>query len=77
MHPGRRRHGPPRRANRLGIKRLRGARSAETIGELAALCASGELQVPIWKTFALKDAAAAHREVETGHVRGKVALVVD
>ncbi|WP_424185781.1 NADP-dependent oxidoreductase [Actinokineospora sp. G85] len=58
-----------------GIRRLRGARSTELLGELAALAAAGELKLEIAKTFPLAEAAAAHREVETGHVRGKVVLL--
>ncbi|MFV2022780.1 NADP-dependent oxidoreductase [Micromonospora sp. LOL_023] len=64
-------------ANRFGIKRLRGTRSSAILAELAAQCAAGNLKLPISKAFSLKDAADAHREVETGHVRGKVTLVVD
>jgi enoyl reductase len=64
-------------ATRYGIHRLRGARSAETLAELAALAASGVLRLSIWRSFPLAAAAEAHREVETGHVRGKVVLTVD
>jgi NADPH:quinone reductase-like Zn-dependent oxidoreductase len=39
------------------------------------LIAAGRLQVPIWKTFALADAAAAHAESEGGHLRGKIVLL--
>lgn len=63
-------------ATRFGIKRLRGTRSTAILAELAKRCAAGELQLPIWQTFPLADAAEAHREVETGHVRGKVVLIV-
>lgn len=62
---------------RYGIRRLRGTRSAETLAELAELVAAGSLLLPVRNTFALTDAAAAHREVETGHVRGKIVLNVD
>lgn len=64
-------------AQRHSIHRLRGTRSADTVAELAALAAEGTLRLSIWKSFPLADAAAAHREVETGHVRGKVVLTVD
>ncbi|MEO3930650.1 NADP-dependent oxidoreductase [Micromonosporaceae bacterium B7E4] len=62
-------------ADQYGIKRLRGVRSAAILAELAELAAAGRLRLPIWKAFPLKDAADAHREVETGHVRGKVTLL--
>jgi NADPH:quinone reductase-like Zn-dependent oxidoreductase len=37
----------------------------------------GTLTVHIARRFFWKEAAAAHREVETGHTRGKIVLVVD
>lgn len=58
-----------------GIRRLRGARSAETLAELAALCAAGRLRLPVTRRFPLTAVADAHRVVETGHVRGKVVLI--
>lgn len=64
-------------ADKYGIRRLRGTRSAQILAELAELCASGALRLPVSKTFPLKDAAEAHREMETGHVRGKIALLMD
>jgi enoyl reductase len=60
-----------------GIRRLRGVRSAAILAELAERAAAGSLVLPVWRTFPLADAAAAHREVETGHVRGKVVLTVE
>jgi NADPH:quinone reductase-like Zn-dependent oxidoreductase len=41
----------------------------------AALVADGTLELPIWKTYPLADAAAAHAESERGHLRGKIILV--
>jgi enoyl reductase len=64
-------------AERHGILRLRGTRSAALLAELAGLAGTGELALPIARSFPLRDAADAHREVEGGHVRGKVVLVVD
>ncbi|MBC2906283.1 NADP-dependent oxidoreductase [Streptomyces cupreus] len=61
-------------ADEHGIVRLRGARSAELLAELAGLAAGGELVLPIAAAHPLTAAAEAHREVETGHVRGKVVL---
>ncbi|MFF7365868.1 zinc-binding dehydrogenase [Streptomyces sp. NPDC008125] len=63
-------------ADEHGIVRLRGARSAEILAELAGLVQGGELVLPIAAAYALTTAAEAHREVETGHVRGKVVLTV-
>ncbi|MGO1053235.1 NADP-dependent oxidoreductase [Crossiella sp. CA198] len=44
------------------------------LGELAA---GGQLRVDVQQTFPLAEAAAAHRLLEEGHVRGKLVLVVD
>jgi len=42
---------------------------------LAAMVADGRLRVHVERAYSLTDAAAAHREQETGHVRGKLVLV--
>jgi NADPH2:quinone reductase len=42
--------------------------------KLLALLAEGQLQVHVSHEFALSDAAAAHRQIESGHTRGKVIL---
>jgi enoyl reductase len=64
-------------AARHGIRRLRGERSAQTLATLAALYAKGELQIVISATYRLDQAAAAHHELETGHIRGKIVLTTD
>lgn len=63
-------------ADRYGVHRIRYQRSAETLAELARLHGAGGLALPIARTFALEAAAEAHREIETGHVRGKLVLVL-
>ena len=60
-----------------GVPRLRPARSAATLGELAAMVAAGTLQLPIRRRYPLDAAADAHRDVETGHGYGKVVLTMD
>ncbi|MER7692110.1 NADP-dependent oxidoreductase [Streptomyces sp. NPDC097610] len=42
---------------------------------LADLVAGGRLEVPVWRTFPLSEAAKAHAEIEAGHNRGKVVLL--
>lgn len=64
-------------AARLGVRRVGTERSAEKLAALAKAYAEGRLRVSIWKAFPLAQVADAHREVETGHVRGKVVLTVD
>ncbi|MFH8381862.1 zinc-binding dehydrogenase [Kitasatospora sp. NPDC018058] len=51
-------------------------RSPQRLAELAALVADGKLTVHIRKTLPLAQAAEAHRELETGHGRGKIVLIV-
>lgn len=64
-------------AARLGIRRIGTERSGARLAELTQLYTAGRLIVPIWRTFALTEAGDAHREVETGHARGKVVLTVE
>ena len=63
-------------AARLGIRAIGTRRSAERLSELVRLYSLGKLRVLIWKEFPLADAAAAHRESEGRHLRGKVVLTV-
>ncbi len=51
-------------------------RSAARLTDLTRMYEAGQPGTPVWKTFPLGQAADAHREVEAGHVRGKVALTV-
>lgn len=48
---------------------------APTLAELAGLIADGRLEVPIARTYPLEEVRAAYREVEGGHVHGKVVLI--
>jgi NADPH:quinone reductase-like Zn-dependent oxidoreductase len=49
--------------------------SAAVLAELAALLASGELELPIAATYALDRVRDAYRELERRHTRGKIVLV--
>jgi len=59
------------------IRRISTQRSAARLAELIDLYERGRLRIFIHKTFPLDEVACAHREVETGHVRGKVVLTID
>jgi NADPH:quinone reductase-like Zn-dependent oxidoreductase len=62
---------------RFGVKRdgsMAGA-SAAVLAELAGLIAAGELEVPIAATYPLDRVADAYRQLETGHIRGKIVLL--
>lgn len=60
----------------VGCRMLRSQRSADRLRELTRLVAAGDLQVPIRRTYPLEAAADAHRDVESGHGRGKVVLSI-
>jgi NADPH:quinone reductase-like Zn-dependent oxidoreductase len=64
------------RAQQLGIRVLRNLRSAARLAELADLYAQGRLRIHLRSRYPLERAADAHREVESGHGRGKVVLIV-
>jgi NADPH:quinone reductase-like Zn-dependent oxidoreductase len=44
--------------------------------EIAGLLETGAVKVLVSKTFALEDVGAAHKQLETGHTRGKIVLTV-
>jgi NADPH:quinone reductase-like Zn-dependent oxidoreductase len=64
------------RAAELGIRVTPNARSAERLAELAGLHADGRLRMHVRATYPLERAADAHRDVESGHGRGKVVLTL-
>lgn len=55
---------------------VRTAPRSQDLAHLAALVDDGELRIPVHRTFALNDGAAAHHLAETG-ARGKVVLQVN
>ena len=62
-------------AQELGVRRISTDRSVARLAELTDLYAEGKLRIAT-RTYPLAKAAEAHRTVETGHVRGKVVLIV-
>ncbi|GAA2144352.1 NADP-dependent oxidoreductase [Kitasatospora kazusensis] len=61
-------------AQRLGVRGLRGPRTAARLAELVELWEAGSLRLEIAAAFPLARAADAHRLVEAGHVRGKAVI---
>jgi NADPH:quinone reductase-like Zn-dependent oxidoreductase len=61
-------------AERLGVRALRSRRSADRLRALVDLWRRGALRVQVSRALPLERAAEAHREVEAGHVRGKIVL---
>jgi len=65
------------RATTDGIKVTPFGRSGTRLAGLADLYAQGRLSFHIRRTYALEQAADAHREIETGHGRGKLVLTME
>ncbi|MFD0395120.1 zinc-binding dehydrogenase [Streptomyces nogalater] len=61
----------------LGVRWIGSRRSARRLAELTGLVADGKLTVHVRKALPLARAADAHRELETGHGRGKIVLLAD
>jgi enoyl reductase len=61
-------------AARLGIRRLSTERSVAQLAELTHLYSADKLKLAIQWAYPLAEAAQAHRDVETRHVRGKIVL---
>ncbi len=49
-------------------------RAPEALPELAALLASGQLSLPVWRSYPLAQAAQAHADLEARRNRGKIVL---
>jgi NADPH:quinone reductase-like Zn-dependent oxidoreductase len=64
------------RAAELGVRVTPNLRSAERLAELADLYARDGLRIHVRSSYPLERAADAHREIETGHGRGKIVLTV-
>jgi NADPH:quinone reductase-like Zn-dependent oxidoreductase len=76
---------PPHRVNtnamdpdEFGIRRVgRGPTNVATLEALAALVASGDVELPIAAEYPFDEVAEAFRRLETGHLRGKVVITSD
>ncbi|GFJ95031.1 oxidoreductase [Phytohabitans rumicis] len=61
----------------LGVRLTPPLRSAERLAALVDLYEKGDLRIHVRRTFPLERAADAHREMETGHGRGKLVVLID
>jgi NADPH:quinone reductase-like Zn-dependent oxidoreductase len=50
------------------------AANADVLTEIARLIDEGQLEIPIANTYPLSDVQAAYRELESGHLLGKIVL---
>ena len=53
-----------------------GGRAVHALAGIGGLIESGRFALPVAQTFPLAEVAEAHRVSETGHLRGKLVLVV-
>jgi len=49
--------------------------SAATLAELAGLAAAKELEIPLARTFPLREVRAAYAQLAKGHLRGKIVVI--
>ncbi|WHX50207.1 zinc-binding dehydrogenase [Paenibacillus woosongensis] len=61
----------------LGLRVVRGERSAARLAELVELHSKGKLHIHIRQTFPLDQIGDAHRVIETRRGRGKIVLTLD
>jgi NADPH:quinone reductase-like Zn-dependent oxidoreductase len=67
-------------AQETGVTMTGGAHSKRAwyaLGEIGELIEAGRFSLPVAQTFPLEQIAEAHRLSESGHVRGKLVLLVD
>jgi enoyl reductase len=61
---------------RLGVRLLGGERSSAILSELTDMYVQGHLDVHISLSVSMEKAAEAHRQIDSGHSRGRVVLVI-
>jgi len=64
------------RIEELGLASIQGRRSAAALADLIGLYAAGRTIWHVRRVHPLAEAADAHREIETGHGRGKIVLEI-
>jgi NADPH:quinone reductase-like Zn-dependent oxidoreductase len=52
-------------------------RAVHALSEIGELIDSGRFTLPVAQTFPLDQISEAHRLSETGHVRGKLVVLID
>lgn len=65
------------RAKQLGLRSVDGVRDGRRLGKLLALASEGKLHAEIRQIYPLDEIVAAHRELDTGHGRGKIVIAID
>ncbi|MFJ8844565.1 NADP-dependent oxidoreductase [Streptomyces cyaneofuscatus] len=67
----------PALCKELGVRWLGSRRSTARLADLVSLYVQSSLHIHVRATYPLVEAARAHKDVESGHGRGKVVLLVD
>ena len=61
----------------LGLRSVEGQRNGLRLARLLALAQQGKLLATVRKTYAIADIVAAHRDLDTGHGRGKIVITIN
>lgn len=61
----------------LGVRGIRASTSRGRLEQLVAAWSASQLEVHVRSVYPLGDVAAAHRDVEAGHGRGKVVVTLE
>ncbi|WP_338720210.1 NADP-dependent oxidoreductase [Devosia sp. XK-2] len=65
------------RVAELGLRSVEGLRDGVRLARLLDLAAQGKLLATVRSTYPINDIVAAHRELDTGHGRGKIVIAID
>jgi NADPH:quinone reductase-like Zn-dependent oxidoreductase len=64
------------RGKELGLRAVDGVRDGKRLAKLLTLSAEGRLAATVRRIFPLHDIVEAHRELESGHGRGKIVVTI-
>lgn len=64
------------RVKELGLRSVEGVRDGKRLAKLLALATQGKLTATVRRTYPLDEIVAAHRDLDTGHGRGKIVIEI-
>lgn len=65
------------RVQQLGLHPIEGARDGRRLARLLALAAEGKLTATVRRIYPIDKIVEAHRDLDTGHGRGKIVIAID
>lgn len=65
------------RVKELGLRPIEGVRDGRRLARLLALAAEGRLIATVRQIYPIDQIVAAHRDLDTGHGRGKIVIAID